>query len=33
MLPVDIGAVGAGLMVNVTAVLEYEGQVPLFDSP
>ena len=28
MLPFEIGAVGAGLMVNVTAVLVNELQVP-----
>ena len=28
IFPVDAGAVGAGLMVNVTAVLVSEGQVP-----
>ncbi len=32
IFPVDIGAVGAGSMVNVTAVLVNEGQVPSFDS-
>ena len=32
IFPVDIGAVGAGLMVKVTAVLVSEGQVPSFAS-
>ena len=32
ILPVEIGAAGAGFIVNVTAVLEYDGHVPSFDS-
>ena len=32
MLPVEIGAVGAGLIVKVTAVLVSDGQFPSFDS-
>ena len=32
IFPVDIGAVGAGLIVKVTAVLEYEEHIPSFDS-
>ena len=31
ILPVEMAALGAGLMVNITAVLEYEGQVPSLD--
>ena len=33
VVAVAIGAVGAALIVNVMAVLEYDGQVPSFDSP
>ena len=32
ILPPDIGAAGAALMVRVTTVLVKDGQVPSFDS-